>query len=168
MFCYIFPSFYFWSISKPGRNGVPGKDLSEDVDCSGVQHADLTAQQLAYERVIAKTFCTYNIPLAITDNIRTTFKSKLWQLGKTLSATGGKKRSQMLDSWKSSTWEFKVNVSEINNLLDSRKRKYEAQIYEETCKRQKLENTVQQLTDRISNQTQLQEEVATLKEKNLT
>jgi len=71
----------------------------------------------------------------------------------------------MLDSWKSSTWEFKVNVSEINNLLDSRKRKYEAQIYEETCQQQKLESTVQQLTDRISNQTQLQEEVATLKEK---
>ena len=46
----IFPSFYLWSISKPGRNGVPGKDLSKDVDCSGVQHADLTAQQLAYER----------------------------------------------------------------------------------------------------------------------
>ena len=164
----FFSSFYLWNISKPGRNGVPGKDLSEDDDCSEVQPRDLTAQQLAYERVITKTFCEYNIPLAITDNIRTTFKSKLWRLGKCLSATGGKKRSQILNSWKSSSWEFIVNKSEINNLLVNRKRKYETHLHEETCKRQKLESTVQELTDKISNRTKLQEEIAALKEKNKT
>ena len=113
--------------------------------------------------MITKTFREYNIPLAITDNIRNLFKSKLWRLGKCLSATGGKKRAQTLDGWKNSSWEFKVNKSEFTNLLESRKRKFEAQLYEETSKRQKLEQTVQQLSDKISSQT---EEIAVLKEVN--
>jgi len=176
-YCVYFSSHYLWSISKPGRSGIPGKDLSEDVDCSTVVQHGLTAQQLLYERVITKTFCKYSIPLSITDNIRTTFKSKLWRLGKSLSATGGKKCAQLLNAWKSSSWEFKVNKSELINLLDSRKRKYEAHLYEESCKRQRLESTVQQLTDtvsnqtelltdNISNQTKLQEKIAVLEEEN--
>ena len=113
--------------------------------------------------MITKTFRECNIPLVITDNIRSSFKSKLWRLGKCLSATGGKKRAQTLNGWKNSSWEFKVNKSELTNLLDSRKRKFETQLYEEKSKRQKLEQTVQRLSDKISSQT---EEIAVLKEVN--
>ena len=87
----------------------------------------------------------------------------MWRLGKCLSATGGKKHAQTLNGWKNSSWEFKVNKSELTNLLDSRKRKFETQLYEEKSKRQKLEQTVQRLSDKISSQT---EEIAVLKEVN--
>jgi len=33
-----------------------------------------------------------------------------------------------------SSWEFKVSKAELTNLLDSRKRKFEAQLHEETSK----------------------------------
>jgi len=64
------------------------------------------------------------------------------EIGKSLSATGEKKRAQLLNTYKSSSWEFKVNKSELTNLLDNRKCKYKAHLYEETCKRQRLQSTV--------------------------
>ena len=161
MLCYLF-SFYLWSISRPGKNGNPCHDLSEDPEAF-VNHGDLTAQQLAHERVITKAFSHYGIPLEITDNIRNTFKSKLWRLGKCLCVAGGKKRSQLLSEWKDSSWEFKVSKSELTNLLDSRKRKLEAQLHEEACKRMKLEDTIQQ---QRSDQRKLEDDVVALKEAN--
>ena len=110
-----------------------------------------------------KAFSHYGIPLEITDNIRNTFKSKLWRLGKCLCVAGGKKCSQLLSEWKDSSWEFKVSKSELTNLLDSRKRKLEAQLHKEACKRMKLEDTIQQ---QRSDQRKLEDDVVALKEAN--
>ena len=46
----------------------------------------------------------------------------------------GKKRSQLLNQWKDSFWESKVNKVKLNNLLKTRKCKIEAQIQEEILK----------------------------------
>ena len=59
----------------------------------------------------------------------------LWQHSYFNSVAGGKKRVQILSEWKDSFWEFKVNKSELTNLLDSRKCKFEAQLHEEMWKR---------------------------------
>ena len=101
--------------------------------------------------------------MEITDNIRNTFKSKLWRLGKSLCVTGGTKCSKILSEWKESSWEYKVSKSELKNLLDSRKHKLETQLHEETCKRMKLEDTIQQ---QRSDRRKLEDEVAALKEAN--
>ena len=58
--------------------------------------------QLVHEKVITKIFAHYKIPMDITNTIRTTFKSKLHWMGKTLSMTGGKKHSQLLNEWRGS------------------------------------------------------------------
>ena len=142
----LFYSYYLWNISKPGKKGTPLNDLSGDSE-STVSREGCTAVQLAHERVITKIFAHYEIPLEITDTIRTTFKSKLHRMGKSLSMTGGKKRSRLLNKWKDSVWEFKISKVELNNLLKTRKRKFEAQINEEVLKRQKLENIIPELID---------------------
>ena len=161
MFYCLF-SFYLWSIYRPGKSGNPCYDLSEDPEAF-VNHGDLTAQQLAHERVITKAFSHYGIPLEITDNIWNTFNSKLWRLGKCLCVAGGKKCSQILSEWQDSSWEFKVSKSELTNLLDSRKHKLEAQLHEEACKRMKLEDTIQQ---QRFDQRKLEDDVVALKEAN--
>ena len=72
-------------------------------------------------------------------------------MGKLLSSLGGKKRTQQLNKWKESVWEFKVGKAEINNLLEARKRKLEAQISEEISKRKKLKVLFQSLKLRLMN-----------------
>ena len=49
--------------------------------------------QSAIDLVINKTFKHYNIPLHIPDNIWSTFKSKLWCMGKLYAKIGGKARN---------------------------------------------------------------------------
>lgn len=61
---------------------------------------------------------------------------------------------------------FKVSNTELTNLLDSRKGSFETQLHEETCKRRKLEITVQKLTEEKSDQRKLEAEIAALKETN--
>ena len=160
-FC-LFYSYFLWSISKPGKNGRPLNNLSSDSEAA-VSNEKYTTVQLAHERVITKIFAHYKIPMEITDTIRTTFKSKLHRMGKTLSMTGGKKRSQLLNEWRSSVWEFKVSKVELNNLFKTRKRRFEEQINQETLKRQKLETAIPQL---IEERSKLEKEVITLKDTN--
>ena len=114
--------------------------------------------------MITKIFAHYEIPLEITDTIRTTFKSELHRMGKSLSMAGGKKRFQLLNEWKDSVWEFKVSKVELSNLLKTRKRKFEVQINEEILKRQKLENMI--IPKLIEERTKLEKEVITLKDTN--
>ena len=59
-----------------------------------------------------------------------------------MSGTGGKKHLQRLNEWKESG-EFKV-------LLETRKRKLEAQISEEISKRNKVEIVIPELEAQIS------------------
>ena len=136
-----------WSISRPGKSL---QDLSGDTEACVSNEDKYSPEQLAYERVITKTLTHYKIPLEITDTIRTTFKSKLHRMGKFLSGTGGKKRLQQLNEWKESVWEFKVGKAEMNNLLETRKRKLEAQISEEISKREKVESVIPELEAQIS------------------
>lgn len=153
-----------WSISRPGKYGRPLHDLSGDTEACVNNEDRYSPVQLAYERVITKTFTHYKIPLEITDTIRTTFKSKLHRMGKLLSGSGGKKRLRRLNEWKESVWEFKVGKAELNNLLKTRKRKLEAQISEEICKRKKVEA---QISEEISKRKEVESVIPELvKERN--
>ena len=110
--------------------------------------SNFTSQQLAIERVIKKVFTHYAIPLEITPVIRTTFKSKLWRMGKCFSTICGKMRSQQLAKWKNgkeSVWNFNVNEVEINCQMLKRKRSVEALLEDESAKRKKLDSEVKQL-----------------------
>ena len=98
--------------------------------------------------MITKVFTHYAIPLEITDSIGSSFKAKLWHLGKWYSKQGGKQREQQLLNWKNgrdSVWNFEVSDVEVNRQLLKRKRCVETQIKEETEKRRKLESEVKTL-----------------------
>ena len=71
----------------PGKSGVPQLDISGDEDFHTPE--DLTPTQLKYERVIVKVFKHYDIPVAITENVRATFRLKLWRMGKLFARLGG-------------------------------------------------------------------------------
>ena len=152
-------SFYLWSISPAGKMAILVMTFQKNLKLLW-NYGDLTAQQLAHERVIINAFSHYGIPI---DSIQNIFKSELWQLGKCLCVAGGTKHSQILSEWKDSSWEFKVSKSELTNLLDSRKHKLETHLHEQTCKQMKLEDTIQQ---QISDQWKLEDDAAALKEVN--
>jgi hypothetical protein len=78
---------------------MPTLDLSKDTEAQVGSSHSFTERQLAEERVITKVFSRYAIPLEISDNIRTTFKSKLWRLGKSISGLGGTQRRKLLQKW---------------------------------------------------------------------
>ena len=80
----------------------------------------------------------------------------MWRLGKSFCVAGGKKRSKILNEWKSSSWEFQVSKTELIN----------SQLQEETSKRMKLESTIEQLNTEITDQKKLENEIAILKESN--
>ena len=101
----MFFSYFLWSISHPGQNGVPTYNLKGDKDAT-VFESTLTPTQLALERVISKVLTHYSIPLEITEDIRVAFKGKLYRMGVQLSKLGGKQRKQQLNSWKESVWSF--------------------------------------------------------------
>lgn len=88
-------SYFLWSISHPGKSGVPQHDLSSDKDLQ-ISPGEFTPTQLKYERVIVKVFKHYDIPLSISESIRATFRSKLWRMGKLFARLGGTKRKQQL------------------------------------------------------------------------
>ena len=150
-------SYYLWSISHPGRTGIPSDNLSEDNEAAvDLQKNGLSPVQLALERVIVKIFNHYNIPLQITDTICAAFKSKLWRLGRGLAKLGGNKRSQQLQRWKEgneSMWNFMENEMEVNRQLLKRSHQVEVQLAEEVIKRRKFEKEVKSL--RSSNKKQV-------------
>ena len=81
----------FYSISHPNKYGVLVINLSNDPGAAVTLHSP-TSVQLAIERVIRKTCTNYSIPLDISDKLQSTFKSKLWRMGKALAKLGGPKR----------------------------------------------------------------------------
>ena len=137
-FVFDFFSYYLYSISHPDKCGVPVINLSNDPEAA-VTLPSPTSVQLAIERVIRKTFTHYSIPLDISDKLRSTFKSKLWRMGKALAKLGGPKRSQQLKKWqegKDSIWVLSVDEGEVNRQLLTRKRQVEQQLQNETCSEQ--------------------------------
>lgn len=132
-------SYYLWSISKPGKTGIPQIDLSNDPVNVAVCDDGLTDIQLQYERIILKTFSHYSIPLEITPDIRSTFKCKLWRMGQCYSKLGSDSRSIKLEYWKLKDWDFSAKDTEVTKQLIARKRKAEIELDKEKAKRQKLE-----------------------------
>ena len=135
-------SYYLWSISLPGKNGSPNMDLSKDKEAQVASPDCFTSVQLAHKRIITKVFSHYAIPLEITDAIRSTFKAKLWRMGKLISKQGSKTRQEQLIKWKDgndSVWNLQVSEIEVNRQLLKRKRCVETQMKEESAKRRKLE-----------------------------
>ena len=137
-------SYFLWSISKPGKNGVPTVTEAEKENSNSI------------DIIITKTFEQYKIPLTVSGNIRATFKSKLWRMGKLLSKLGGTKRALQLQQWKDSTWNLCVSDAEIKTQVLKRQNA-EVQLNEESSKRQKLEvenkklkNTVQKQAEEIA------------------
>ena len=154
-------SFYLWSISHPGKTGIPMHDLSNDEQCSVIIPTTLNPLQLRYERVryervIMKVFAHYSIPLEITDHdtIRQTFKSKLRRMGMQLIKLGSKNRLIKLNKWKDgveSTWNFVIAGVKLNHQLLHQKRIAEVQLNEEVVKRKKCEEEVLKLQNVILN-----------------
>ena len=69
-----------YTISHPGKTGIPQIDLSEDDEAS-VDDISFTPHKLAVERIIKKVFQKYGITVQVTDKIRQAFQTKLWCMG---------------------------------------------------------------------------------------
>lgn len=153
MLCF---SDFLWSISHPGKTGVPSQDieLSEDEEVCVKAKADLSPIQLLYERVLVKVFKHHDIPTElISDEIRAAAKTKLWRMGKLMSSLGGKKRQQQLMKWQTSTWNLQVHQPSLNNLV-KRKRKLESELSEESTKRRRLETEIKTFQKTAKDQSQ--------------
>ena len=118
--------------------------MSKDEDAK-IAASTLSDHQVAIERVIQKVFTKYSISVDITEKIRSTFRSKLWRMGKKLSQLGGTKCKELIEEWKTTVWSFKVDSKELGKQLMSRTRSLESSLQKEVCKRQKLEIEVQEL-----------------------
>ena len=164
-------SYYLWSISHPSKNGIPSFDLSNDDKATPITTDGMTPSQLAVERVITKVINHYSITLDITDKIRITFKSKLWRMRKKLSSTGGKKRKQLLCSWKEgkgSVWDFTVDGNEASRQMTARKRQVEEQLQQQTIKQLKLEEEVKELKHRVQTQSAVISDLSSKKKRRST
>ena len=89
-------------------------DLSKDSEAQVANSDTFSSRNLAVERVITKVLTKYAIPLDISDSIRSTFRTKLWRLGKTFSSLGGTKRKQQLKAWEETIWSFSVDPVEVS------------------------------------------------------
>ena len=121
------------------KAGVPTYDFSEDEQAK-VHSANMATNQLLYERVITRVFAQYAILLEISDNIRASFRTKLWRMGQKLLKLGSKSRVLQLKHWKEgkgATWKFSVSDTEVNRQLLHRKCQAE-NLEEEISKRQKM------------------------------
>ena len=155
-------SYYLWNISRPGKTGLPQHDLSDDPEAFiKTKDKSSSGTQIAYERIITKTFSHYSIPVLITPSVISTFRCKLWRMGKHWSALGSNKRSQQLEHWKDSMWEFCIGTVELNKQLLSKKRQVERELDKEVTKRRKLESEVTVLKE-----TNKQQANAIMKSKN--
>ena len=75
---YAYTVFFLWDISHPTKNGAPTIIPTADDEILPSTRKASSTFELAVNLVITKTFKHYDIPLHITDKIRTTFKAKLW------------------------------------------------------------------------------------------
>ena len=153
---YITFSYYLWSIVLPTKAGLPTYDLSQD-EQANINLAGLTTNKLLYERVITKVFTHYTIPLEISENIRASFRSKLWRMGLKFCKLGSTSREIQLNNWKegkTATWNFVVNDVEVNRQVLSRKRKTE-ELETETSKRKRCEEEIKILQAKLQEQASI-------------
>lgn len=150
MLC-ILCSYYLFSITHPGKTGTPQIDLSGDDEAEIPSTSSLEGdQQLAIERVIYKVFNKYSINCSdVTEQIRSTFKAKLWRMGNKLSKLGGK-RQKVIDAWKDSYWQ--LTIADASKKLLSRKRSLEKSLDSEVSKRLKLEAEIHELCKKTKEQ----------------
>ena len=100
------------------------------------------------------------MPLEISDNIRASFRSKLWRMGLKFCKLGSKSRTLQLNNWKEgkeATRNFMVNDTEVNRQLLNRKRKAE-NLEVEMSKRKKCEEEITTLQAKLQEQTRIIEQ----------
>ena len=101
---------------------MPQVDLSSDEEVSkAILESSLTHNQLLIER--DKTFAHHRCDVIISDHLRSLFTNKIFRMGKTMHALGGRGRAKQLEQWKETNWTINLNESEI--VPKSRKRKAE-------------------------------------------
>ena len=156
-YTYCWFSYYLWSIALPiYKAGLPTYDLSQD-EQANISPAGLTTNKLLYKRVITKVYTHYAIPLEISENIRTSFRSKLWRMGLKFCKLGSTSREIQLNNWKewkAATWNFVVNDVEVNRQVLSRKRKAE-ELETETLKRKRCEEEIKTLQAKLQEQASI-------------
>ena len=116
---------------------------------------------MAIERVILKVFSKYSIDTEVTEQIRSTFKTKLWRMGNKLSKIGGLKHLQVIDDWKNSFWP--LTIVDMGKRLMFRKRSLEKSLENEVSKRLKLEADIQELRKKRKEQENV---ITTLQKEN--
>jgi len=93
------------------ENGIPTIRAAPNDEFLPCATKTTSETQSAIDLAISKTFKQYSIPLHITDNIRSTFKWKLWRMGKLYPMI---ERNAQLDSWKSGKCAaLKMEINEI-------------------------------------------------------
>ena len=104
----------------------------------------MTENQVKLERVIQRTFAEYGLSrFPITGGVRSLYKTKLWRMGQRLANVGSIKRKTIIDSWKESTWEIKIDAAEVNVELLRSKELCEQQLSVEKQKQIRLEGDLQ-------------------------
>ena len=95
------------------------------------------------DSIIIETFNHYDVPLKVSDNLRASFRSKLWHMGNSYHNLGGSYgRVKQLQKWKEgihSTWQLTVSSTEVNSQLLQKRKSDELKLKDEISKRQKLE-----------------------------
>ena len=150
-------SFFLWTISHPGKNGIPTIKPSDEELCASSNKFEI------FDNIITKTFKHYCIPLKATDNIRSIFKLKLWRMGKSIAKLGGPRRVAQLELWKKgeqATWNITINEAEVKSQILRKRKITEDKLQNEITKRRKLQSEVEGLKTQVIQQ---EKEIAGLK-----
>jgi len=133
---------------------------------------NLSYSQVKLERVIKRTFAEYDVHFPATEQLRASFKSKLWRMGQKLSKVGSTKRKAILEGWKTGKdckWELQINAIAANKELVRAKRKSEQQLASEHTKRLRLVNQIQKSEKEVTREKTahqvLQNQLTTTKDK---
>ena len=117
-------SYFLYNINHPTKYGVPQIDLSTDKDVSkATAECTLTHNQLLIERVICKTFTHHHCDVIINDRLRSLFTNKMFRMGRTINALGGRGRTNQIEKWQTTNWTIQLYQEEI--VPKSNKRKAE-------------------------------------------
>ena len=121
---------------------------------------NMTENQVKLERVIQCRFAEYGLSrFPITGGVRSLFKTKLWRMGQRLANAGSIKRKTIIDGWKESTWEIKIDAAEVNVKLLRSKELCEQQLSMEKQKWIRLEVDLQVSQNSLSKETSERQQV---------
>ena len=113
----LFLRYFLYTISHPGRSGIPGIDLSRDKDANPLNASPQPAQ-VKLDRVLTKAVsqCSHFKPI-INDRLRSALKVKLWRMGKALFRLNSRQRKVLQEKWKQHQWTLELKPSEIQSSL---------------------------------------------------